>query len=303
MGIAHPIFNEADSRIYNNLTLIVGLEPLISPMGYSVTVDSNNFQSEVVETSYSKPVLIDFAATWCGPCQVLKPILEKLVTEYDFVLAKIDIDENPDLASDFSVEGVPDVRIVNQGKMIPGFVGVLPEAEIRELISNLGLQSSLEQDLEQLEEAIDTGNVEQAKQLLDTLFTKYPDAPQVAIAAGRFLVTIGQFDHADQILATIPPSDRTFYPMAQEIKALIMFEQEAGNPGESELDQQFAQACRLVLQEDHETALKIFLELVATNRKYKNDGARKAMLAIFNLLGEQHPLTQTYQQELMMTLY
>jgi putative thioredoxin len=64
-------------------------------MGSSISVDRDRFDSEVIQKSYEKPVLVDFFATWCGPCQMLKPMLEKLVQEYDFVLAKVDIDQNP----------------------------------------------------------------------------------------------------------------------------------------------------------------------------------------------------------------
>ena len=70
-------------------------------MGYAIDVNQSNFEQEIIKVSYEKPVLIDFYATWCGPCQILKPILEKLVKEYDFILAKIDIDQNPELASEF----------------------------------------------------------------------------------------------------------------------------------------------------------------------------------------------------------
>ena len=123
-------------------------------MGVSVEVDSATFATEVLEASYQKPVLVDFFAQWCGPCKMLKPMLEALAQEYDFVLAKIDIDQSPDLAHTYKVEGVPDVRVVTQGDVNPGFVGVLPEPQLREFLRNLSLKSELDLGLEAVKAAI-----------------------------------------------------------------------------------------------------------------------------------------------------
>ena len=100
-------------------------------------VNQSTFLAEVLEKSHQTPVVVDFFATWCGPCQMLKPLLEKLVPEYGLVLAKVDIDENPGLAQEYGVSGVPDVRIVVDGLVQPGFVGMLPEPKLREMLQRL----------------------------------------------------------------------------------------------------------------------------------------------------------------------
>lgn len=272
-------------------------------MGSSVEVNSNNYDAEVVVKSYEKPVLVDFSATWCGPCQMLKPVLEKLVQEYDFVLAKVDIDENPDLASSFGVEGVPDVRIVTQGEMIPGFVGALSEPQLRDLLRRLNLKSDLEAGLEAAQKAVARGDHPQAKHIFDQLFANYPHNHQVTLEAAKFLVKLNQLDSASTLLATIGLDDQEYYRQAQGVKALIQFRKEANNLGESELDQLFAQASRLVIQENYEQALQSFLAIVERDRRYRDDGARRAMLSVFDILGKDHLLTQKYQSELMLTLY
>ncbi|ACK73620.1 Thioredoxin domain protein [Gloeothece citriformis PCC 7424] len=272
-------------------------------MGYSVEVNSNNYNSEVDQASYTKTVIVDFYATWCGPCKLLKPILEKLVQEYDFILAKVDIDQNPDLANRFSIEGVPDVRVVAQGEMYPGFVGAMSEPQIRSLLAQLNLKSELELGLEAVRDAMAANNPQQAKQLLDLLFTKYPDNPIIALEAARFLIKLNRLDDAEKILKTIREDKREFYPKAQAFLRLIDLKQVVNNPGETELDQLYAQAARLTLAEDYENALPLFLQVVQTERKYRDDGARKSMIAIFNMLGLDHPLTKQYQQELMLALY
>lgn len=272
-------------------------------MGYSVEVNEANYQTEVVKASYEKIVLIDFFATWCGPCQLLKPILEKLVQEYDFVLAKVNIDESQALARQFGVEGVPDVRIVKKGEMVPGFVGALSESQLRELLGKLNLQSDLETGLEQVRKAIASQDAQGAKQLFDKLFATYPNHPRVALEAAKFLVKVGRLDEAQAMLKMVEAGDRNNASQVKAIQALIQFKQAAQDPGESDLDRLFSQAARSVLTEDYETALQLFLEIVQESRKYRSDGGRKAMVSVFELLGNEHPLTQKYQQELMLALY
>lgn len=289
MGLSIDVI---DSTNYNSKVVEQSLEE-------TLTV---NF-SEIIEQSYEKPVIVDFFATWCGPCKVLKEILDKLVQEYDFVLAKIDIDQNQDLASKYSVEGVPDVRVLSQGEMLPGFVGVLPEPQIRDLLRRLNLKSDLEVGLEAAQRAILAGNAPQAKQLFDDLFTKYPQHPVVTIKAAQFLVSVNQLEYAQRMLNTIGPDQREYFPQAQAVRASIEFKQVVDNPGEGELDQRFAQAARHIVAQNYEQGLQIFLSIVATNRQYRNDGAKKAMVSVFNLLGSEHPLTKEYQYQLMSTLY
>ena len=272
-------------------------------MGYAVVVDPSNFQQEVIENSYKKPVVIDFFATWCGPCKLLKPILEKLLEEYDFILATIDIDAHPNLAQQFSVEGVPDVKIAFEGKINQGFVGVVSEAEIKELLKQFNLTSELEQKLEEMHQSMAEKNVPKAKEILDELFAKYPEHPQLILETVNFLIRLNRLEDADKMLSTIGVDQKEYYPKAQSMKRLIEFKKMARIEGQNELENQFFQGAKNTLREEYEEALKLFLNIVETNREYKNDGARKAMISIFKILGNSHPLTKRYQQELTMTLY
>ncbi|MDB9313103.1 tetratricopeptide repeat protein [Spirulina sp. CS-785/01] len=277
--------------------------PRSDTMGSSVEVNQDNYKTEVVEKSHQTPVIVDFYATWCGPCQILKPILERLVNEYDCILATIDIDQNSQLASQFQVEGVPDVRIVQHGKMQPGFVGALSEPQLRDFLSHLNLQSGLETQLAEARTAIASGKIKTAKRLFDQLFKKYPNNPLVILDAAKFLIRLNKGTEAIKLLDSLSLNSPEYVSQAQAVKALLDFQQAAANPGNSELDQKYAQACRLTVEERYEAALQLFLAIVKVDRKYKQDGARKAMTAIFALLGNEHPLTRQYQQDLMMTLY
>nr|WP_287275844.1 MULTISPECIES: tetratricopeptide repeat protein [unclassified Okeania] len=272
-------------------------------MGISIEVDNTTFATEVLKNSHKKPVLVDFYATWCGPCKMLKPILEKLVQEYDFILAKVDVDHNPELAQTYGVEGVPDVKIVTQGEVKPGFVGVLSEPKLRNFLGELNLKSELETELETLRNLTKSGELKQAKNLLDQLFQKYPRNISLIIEAAKFLVSLNRLEEAQKLIETIGENNREFYPQIQAVKGLIHFKQEAENPGDSELDKMYAQACSLTLSANYEEALKLFLDIVTRNRKYKNDGARKAMLAIFNILGDDNSTSKEYRKQLLLNLY
>jgi putative thioredoxin len=166
-------------------------------MGASISVNHDNFTTKVVEKSYEKPVLVDFFATWCGPCQMLKPMLEKLVQEYDFILAKVDIDENPDLAQTYGVQGVPDVRIVVEGQVSEGFVGVLPEPQLRELLAQLNLKSVLNEALEAIYTEASIGNIEKATALLEDLVRQHPENCGLLLEAANFYLEADQLETAE----------------------------------------------------------------------------------------------------------
>jgi putative thioredoxin len=123
-------------------------------MGYSVDVYDHTFEEEVLEKSYQIPIIVDFFATWCGPCQMLKPILETVAQEYNCVVAKIDIDNNQYLANAYQIEGVPDVKIFREGKVVDGFVGVLPEPQLKALLANCQISSHIEEGLAAVKLAI-----------------------------------------------------------------------------------------------------------------------------------------------------
>ncbi len=273
-------------------------------MGTSIVVDGSTFAAEVVQASHQKPVLIDFFATWCGPCQMLKPMLEKLVQEYDFILAKVDIDQNPDLATRYGVEGVPDVRVALQGRVYKGFVGVIPEHQLHDLMEKLSLTSSLDSTLEAIQLARATGDIERAKTLFSQLLKSHPDNRRLVLEAAKFLVGQGEPDAAAELVTVIGEDEKEFFAEAQSVKALIQFHHEVSHPAiASDLDALYIKGAQLVLEEQYGDALHLFLDLVGRDRQYRNDGARKAMLTIFGLLGDGHPLTKDYRKQLMLSLY
>lgn len=273
-------------------------------MGKSVVVNQDTFEAEVLVPSFDRPVVVDFFAQWCGPCQMLKPVLEKLSQEYDFVLAKVDIDQNPALAQMHRVEGVPDVRVAVQGKLQPGFVGMLPEPQLREFLAGLNLQSALESGLAAIAQARATGDWDTASAQFADLLHQYPDNLQLKLDAAEFYLSRDRLDAAEAVLADVPAHAKAVGQKAEAMRSLLHLHREMENPAtESELDQLYVTAAKHTLAGDYEAALQEWLDLVGRDRKYREDAARKAMLMIFSLLGDDHPLTMSYRRKLMSALY
>jgi putative thioredoxin len=281
-------------------------------MGYSLDVYDHTFEEEVLEKSYQIPIIVDFFATWCGPCQMLKPMLEAVAQEYNCVVAKIDIDNNQYLANTYQIEGVPDVKVFRDGKVVDGFVGVLPEPQLKELLANCQISSHIEEDLAAVKLAISSDDWQLAETKLVELLDRFPGNRSLALAAAKCFVTLDLPARALELISTIQEDEKPYYSQAQAVKALIHFKQECSlHLGDSDrattphakLDQQFSRASCLTIEEKYEEALALFLEIVSQDRKYRDDGARKAMLTIFELLGNEHYLTNAYRKKLMLVLY
>ena len=272
-------------------------------MGYSIDVYDHDFEQEVLEKSYEIPAIVDFFATWCGPCQMLKPMLEKVAQEYDCIVAKVDTDENPYLAQAFKIEGVPDVKIIREGKIIDGFVGVLPEPQLKELLAKCNIKSRVDDELAAIASAISEGQIEKAEALCEKLLETYPGNPKITLEAAKFFISVNQSDRAQDLVKKNPDPGPELLNAVKAVTALIQFKTECAYRGEDDLGKSFSQAACLTVEGNYEAALPLFLEVLEIDRQYKDDGARKAMISIFEILGGEHPLTQEYRQKLARALY
>ncbi len=273
-------------------------------MGAILEVTGASFQEDVLEQSFQTPVLVDFFAQWCGPCQLLKPLLEKLAQEYDFTLAKVDIDQNPELARIYQVEGVPDVKVAIQGQIYNGFVGMLTEPQLREFLGQLNLTSAFDRAISDLEAAKATGDQASIRQHYAALLSQYPDRPALALEAAKFYLSEGDFAAAEDALNRIDPLVRPYGDQAAAIRSLMGFH-EVGQTvtPDTEAAQLYLAGAKAAIAADYEAALEFFLQLVKCDRTYQEDAGRKALLTLFTFLGDEHPLTQTYRKRLMQALY
>ncbi len=276
-----------------------------------IDVTEQTFQTEVVERSHQVPVVIDFWAPWCGPCRTLGPTLEKLAKEANgaFVLAKVNVDENPRLAQAFQVQGIPDVKAVRDGRLVDEFSGAQPESQVRAWLKGV-VPAQGADPLEEIQ-ALEESDPEEAIAHYRLLLGSDPDNPAAQFRLGRLLLTRGSPEGL--ALLNEVASGTPFFGPAQALLPLADFfaaigdtpaalaERIARDPADQEPRYQLAAA--LARDGQHADALEHLLAIVQRDRGFRDDGARKAMVGLFAMLGEEHPLVGEYRRRLANTLF
>ena len=280
---------------------------------WTIDVNEENFEADVLERSNQVPVLVDFWAQWCGPCKVLGPVLEKLAAEYagEFLLAKLNVDENPNLAGMFGIQGIPAVKFFQGGELVSEFTGALPEPMVREFLTKF-LPTAADKQALEAQALEEEGKNDEAKTLYRAVLEADPNHPKALLGLGRLAINEGESDAALKYLDQISivaderkEGDRLIARLnlqsgaAENLTALR--EKVKAEPNDVAARFELAQA--LAGAEKYEEALKGFLDIVKTNREFQDDGARKAIVQIFEVLGSDHPLTDKYRSELAKVLF
>lgn len=263
---------------------------------FATDVSTADFQEKVLAASQHVPVLVDFWAEWCAPCRQLKPVLEKLAAEYGgrFLLAKINSDQNQELAGQCGVRGIPNVKAFVGGKLVDEFTGALPEAQVRAFIDKL-LPSPAEPLRVAAQEARASGEAALAVSLLDDALQADPanEAGQLDMAELR--IETGALDAARTLLDALEHTARNATRW-QALQARLKLVAAGGGVDAStlrarveanadDLDARLQLANALALAGDYRPALEHLLAIVRRDRKWQDEAARKAMLDLFSLLG------------------
>lgn len=283
---------------------------------HSIDVNAGNFQAVVMEGSKHTPVVIDFWAPWCAPCRVLKPILEKLAAEYQgkFTLAKINSDENQELAAQFGVRGIPAVKAVVDGKLVDEFTGALPESQVRAFIERAIPSPAEEIRIEARELHEKTQDRTRALEMLARAAALEPENEAVAIDRAALLIEDGQLDVARATLESLSPLTQMDDRVGTLKAKLDLAAGAAAAPDASELERRIAAnaddldarlqlAQLLVAQEQYRQALEHLLEIVRRDRAFRDDAARKTMLQVFSVLGLDSELVGEYRRRLASAMY
>jgi putative thioredoxin len=270
------------------------------------------------------PVIVDFWATWCGPCRQLGPALEKAVTEARGAvrLVKIDIDKNQSLAQQLRISSVPTVYAFFQGRPVDGFQGALPESQIKEFITRLTEMSggkgaegaSVEEALEQAAEFRNAGEVETAARVYGEILQIDPE--NVTAIAGwlRCNIDLGNLDRAREDFGDLPDAirnDPALAPVktaleladksADEAEIATLMEKVAHDPQDHASRFDLAQA--LYADGKREAAATELLEIVKRDRTWNEEAARKELLKYFEAWGQTDPLTNDMRRRLSTILF
>ncbi len=281
---------------------------------HSSAVGQADFDSLVLQQSHTRPVVADFWAAWCGPCKMLMPLLSKLADDYQgkFFLAKIDTDKEQALATRYGIRSLPTVKVFKDGLVVDEFMGAQPEQAIRDILDRHILRPS-DLLIAEAVEAQARGDAAEALALLTRAVQTDPDRDRPKLHLARLLFESGRSDDGEKILLDLTPAGRVD-PEVVALRAKLDFvrlaavsrtpdELEkaiAANPQDHEA--RYLLAAWRVLEGAHEAALDQLLEIVRRDRKFRDDAARKAVLAVFNILGGQGEIVSRYRKQLSMAL-
>ncbi len=280
-----------------------------------INVDETNFQDVVVEGSMQRPVLVDFWAEWCGPCKMLMPVLAKLVDEFQgkFILAKVDTEAQQALAAENGIRSLPTVRLYSQGQVIEEFMGVQPESTIREMIDK-HLPRQSDDDIAKAFTLVEQGNLSAALEIAALAHASDPTNLRVTLAYAEWSIADGDLDKAVELLDQLPVAD-SLKTEVSHVRAHLHFAQiSADAPSRTECQQQlqlqpqnsalrYQLAALHVVEQDYDEAVEELLSLMRSDRKFQDDAARKALLRVFELLGDDEPRVKQYRSKMAALLY
>lgn len=262
-----------------------------------------DFQKDVIEKSFEKPVLVDFWAEWCAPCRMIGPILEKLAEENrdNWELVKVDTDNNQEIAIQFGVRGIPNVKLFRNGKVINEFTGALPEPAIKEWLKK-SVPGKFADQIEHAKILLNRGDFTTARVILEDIHRGDFNNSDVKVLLAKILL-FDDFKEASRLVHNIDGKPENI-ELADAINTIadLLSRDEISFP-ESDVKEIYLSAINDIRKKDFDSALTKFIEVIRTERNYDNDGSRKACIAIFKYLGEDHEITVKHRRDFGRALY
>ncbi|MET0654144.1 MAG: thioredoxin [Pseudoxanthomonas sp.] len=276
---------------------------------------TETFEAEVLQKSLQTPVLVDFWATWCGPCKTLVPVLEKLAGEYNgaFQLAKVDVDKEQEIAAAFQIRSVPTVFLVKAGQIVDGFPGAVPEGQLREFLKQHGIEPGQAANEEAVAEALPPVDPHAEVVALRKAIETEPDKAELKLDLVLALLKTGAAVEAQTLLDALPANlatdDRAVRarsrlsfatllkdaPPAEVLQAAI-----ASNP--DDLRARHLLGTQQLLGGKEEAALEQFLEMLRRDRAYEDGLPKKSLIDAFRVVEDQNLVGQ-YRRKMSSLLF
>ena len=274
--------------------------------GQIVNVNDTNFQYEVLSFSQTTPVVVEFSADWCRDCRVFYPKLDQMIVEeYPHIrLAKINVDENPNTTLRYSVRSLPSIKAFSYARIVDQVTGIVPEKRLAEMLSTVNVigQNTLviEKALNLLE---DQRYIIAEKELRDYLINN-PDSEEALLGLSKSLLAQNKYSDAVPILDHFPVSRLSDTAKLLSIFTHLMLQYQEGNFANIEpLDATFSTTLRLIEMENYEAALDGLLDILRSDKNFRQGDAKAVFLAILELMPESMVDVRKYRMELSSVLF
>ena len=279
-----------------------------------VDITLENAKTLLIEESFKRPVVVDFWADWCAPCKSLMPVLEKLANEYAgaFLLAKVDTEEQHMISAQFGIQSLPTVMVIKDGQPVDGFMGALPEIQVRQVLEK-HLPKSWEKPLEEATQLIAEQKHQDALPLLRQAYDESKGLASIACLIAQCHIEMNRLDNAEAILATIKMADQD--ALYEQLQAQILLKKAAAKTPElaaletayaenpDDLNIRYSLALQLNNESQHREALSHLLEILRRDRAFAEGAARKSFNDIVAALGKGDSLAIEFQRKLFTLLY
>lgn len=281
-----------------------------------------NFARDVVEASRHQPVLVDFWAPWCGPCKQLTPVIEKVVTEAKgrVKLVKMNIDDHPSIAGQLGIQSIPAVIAFSAGRPVDGFMGAVPESQIRQFIDKIAgpvvddQAAEIEAALTEAKTLLDQGDLENAAGLFGAVLQADPENAAALAGLANCMIAAGDHEQARGVLSNLSEALTKDAAIIAVLRKLDQIEEarKLGDP--NELEQLLAtdpddHAARIKLAKirnvegDRTAAADHLLNVMKRDRAFQDDGARRELLQFFDVWGPMDPATLSARRKLSSILF